>query len=191
MKRKFTLIELIVVIAIIGMLAVIVIPNIRNITGKANSVAIVSDLKNIQTAVDMYALDHNSSSYPVLNEQPTEMKPEAINFDNIYPKYLSNLPKVEGIKYWIDYKGKVWASTIDAPKDLNINDNSETITWTAVQNAEGYKIYLLDGYLEDKVTSAVNNKTKLRYIATVKTNSYEGEKGKTYIISAIGETSPT
>lgn len=56
MKRKsnFTLIELIVVIVVLGILAAIVLPNIQSFRKKANKTAKVADLRNIQTAVDMY-----------------------------------------------------------------------------------------------------------------------------------------
>lgn len=59
MKRKsnFTLIELIVVIVVLGILAAIVLPNIQSFRKKASNTAKVADLRNIQTAVDMYRAD--------------------------------------------------------------------------------------------------------------------------------------
>lgn len=53
-KRGFTLIELLVVIAIIGILATIVVVNVNSARAKARDVKRISDLQQIQTALEMY-----------------------------------------------------------------------------------------------------------------------------------------
>lgn len=55
-KKSFTLIELIVVIAILGILAAIVIPNISSFQKKAKDTQVIADTRNIQTAFDMYMI---------------------------------------------------------------------------------------------------------------------------------------
>ena len=65
---KFNLIELIIVIAIIGILASIVIPNISDFSIKAKDTRRMADIKNVQTAVDMYYAKNNG-------EYPTNFKP--------------------------------------------------------------------------------------------------------------------
>ena len=112
MKKKFNIIELVAVIAIIGIITAIVIPNISNMRGEANIAAINSDVRNIQTAVDMYSME-NRGNYPTLNK-PTEFTPEPIDFTLLHPDHLRSLPRNEGLKYWIDFTGKVWVSTIDS-----------------------------------------------------------------------------
>jgi prepilin-type N-terminal cleavage/methylation domain-containing protein len=63
MKKKkiggFTLIELIVVIAILGILAVIAIPRFTGMRENANVSAVVSNLRNIQNAAEMVAVEQN------------------------------------------------------------------------------------------------------------------------------------
>ena len=58
----FTLIELLVVIAIIGILAGISVPKVSKVRDKANLSVVKADLRSIQTAIEIYAMDN--SDYP-------------------------------------------------------------------------------------------------------------------------------
>lgn len=63
MKNKgFTLIELLVVIAVIGILAAVVLASLNSARGKARDTRRISDLKQIQTALELYHTDNGS--YP-------------------------------------------------------------------------------------------------------------------------------
>lgn len=59
MNRAFTLIELLIVVAIIGILAAIAVPNFLNAQMRAKVSRTVSDMKAIHTAMEMYFLDNN------------------------------------------------------------------------------------------------------------------------------------
>ncbi len=62
MKPKaFTLIELLIVVAIIGILAAIAVPNFLNAQVRAKISRSLADLRSIRTALEMYSLDHNRS----------------------------------------------------------------------------------------------------------------------------------
>ncbi|RLD97288.1 MAG: hypothetical protein DRI92_05910 [Aquificota bacterium] len=66
MKRKgFTLIELLIVVAIIGILAAIAVPNFLNAQIRAKISRCVSDMKTLETALEMYRMDNNA--YPTCN----------------------------------------------------------------------------------------------------------------------------
>ncbi len=57
-KKAFTLIELLIVVAIIGILAAIAVPNFLNAQIRAKISRVKADLRSIQTAIEMYSVDH-------------------------------------------------------------------------------------------------------------------------------------
>jgi len=56
-QSAFTLIELLIVVAIIGILAAIAVPNFLQAQTRAKVAKAVSNMKSIQTALEMYQLD--------------------------------------------------------------------------------------------------------------------------------------
>jgi prepilin-type N-terminal cleavage/methylation domain-containing protein len=79
MRRKgFTLIELMIVIAIIAILAAILVPNFIRARAQGMLTACRSNLKNIGTALEMYSTD-NAGRYPSAKA-------------NLTPDYLKTIP---------------------------------------------------------------------------------------------------
>ncbi|HZP45556.1 MAG TPA: type II secretion system major pseudopilin GspG [Candidatus Binataceae bacterium] len=66
LEQGFTLIELMVVILIIGLLATIVVQNLRSATDRAKRVKAQADIAQIKSGLDRYYLD--AGSYPTTDQ---------------------------------------------------------------------------------------------------------------------------
>ena len=67
-KRAFTLIELLIVVAIIAILAAIAVPNFLEAQTRAKVTRMESDMRTMAVAIEMYRVDHNK-----LPRQPPPM----------------------------------------------------------------------------------------------------------------------
>lgn len=99
-QRGFTLVELLVVIAVLAVLAAIVIFNVAGVGNKGNLAACKTDLKSVQTAVDAYYNDNNST-YPWAGN--------ADDWTKLVPTYIHNTPTTVGT-VTIDGNGTVTSS---------------------------------------------------------------------------------
>lgn len=73
MKRAFTLIELLIVVAIIAILAAIAVPNFLEAQTRAKVARVQSDLRTIATGVETYRIDH--SDYVEGTDSPDGYEP--------------------------------------------------------------------------------------------------------------------
>ena len=135
-RQSFTLIELLIVVAIIGILAAIAVPNFLNARTRAHIARIWGDFKAISTALEMYALDYNgqypntdgtaqTDYYPMRRlTTPFAYMPSWPAKDPFVPKYYG-LDKPGGTRdyWWNPY----WMLTF--PTSVNYIDEAPLLRW--------------------------------------------------------------
>lgn len=92
MKRGFTLVELLVVLAIVGVLAALLFPAIRGMTGRADAVRCLANLKALGTALQLY-LGENQQTMPTLVTARTNRSDPVPAIDTVLAQYVGD-PKV-------------------------------------------------------------------------------------------------
>jgi prepilin-type N-terminal cleavage/methylation domain-containing protein len=93
--KAFTLIELLIVVAILGIMAAIVLPEFQSQTQKAKEAAAKDNLRILREAIERYAAAHNDIAPGYPSDNPN-LPPVAIIFNaQIFQNktYLSELPK--------------------------------------------------------------------------------------------------
>lgn len=153
-EKGFTLGELLVVIAIIGLLSAVIIGSLNTSRERGEDTARVSELIEINKAINLYYADHNA--YPVAsfayltpreNESDSGFIPNAfaggavpVDGDDmtltpieaaLFPQYLPALPRAKGgKKYYYEGDGTryclaVELSTTNTPANSNVYCDNE------------------------------------------------------------------
>ena len=115
MKKGFTLIELMVTIAVIGLLAAIALPRFSNITKDAEIAQLQANRKNIETALHMYLVKEDKKVEDLFREyKQAYNNPPVYGYDKeIFKSFFKyyekeQLPYIPGTKrnevYWVDVK---------------------------------------------------------------------------------------
>jgi len=116
-QKGFTLIELMIVIAIIGILAAIAIPNFISYRKRSYDAAAQSDLKNLMTAQEAYYVDNSTYKDITLTGSGTESTTITLSSSPELKAYLS--------------KGVYAAASADASSySMTAYHTSGSVTWT-------------------------------------------------------------
>jgi prepilin-type N-terminal cleavage/methylation domain-containing protein len=73
-KEGFTLVEIMIVVAIIGLLAAIAIPNFVRTRAKSQSTACINNMRQIDSAIQQFAMEKNRASGTTIN-YPSDLTP--------------------------------------------------------------------------------------------------------------------
>lgn len=157
-RRGFTLIELIVVIAIIGVLLSISLAGIGNARVRSRDARRIADIRTIQSALEMHAVTDPSRSYPpssaaaaVTQKYCTTGTPGKTNYgvyDNeCFAKYLATTP--------MDPNGKVY--DYYRPACLTKNATTGLVTMSGDVTCSGTKA---TGYGLHATLEAENNEAR-------------------------------
>ncbi len=95
MKRKaFSLVELLIVIAILGIMAAIVLPSFQDHTKKAKEATAKDNLRILRTAIGAYAARNNGVPPGYIDNDPTQIASNAAFGHHLFgdPRYLNKMP---------------------------------------------------------------------------------------------------
>ncbi len=108
-QKGFTLIELLVVIAIIGLLSTLAVISLNNARQKSRDAKRVSDIKQIQTALELYYNDHNG--YPTAVTSGSSITGAATAGSVVYMAVVPTNPAPNGATY---------TYTLDSPSSYHL-----------------------------------------------------------------------
>lgn len=110
-EKGFTLMELIVILAILGILGAVLVPNIAKFIGRGSAEAAATEIQAIQQAMDLYMADNNLTAVTAQGAATRDMSTIIANPPNqgLYPNYTRFATAGRTGGYTWDVAGKVTA----------------------------------------------------------------------------------
>lgn len=120
MKRGFTLVETLVVVAILGLLAAIAIPMYLNSINRAKQARTIANIKTIATAWESRAIE--TKAYNAAGASltlPARVISPASLQNILSPTYIKDLPRTDG-----------WGWALDFKAEFALNDRRQATTYS-------------------------------------------------------------
>ena len=92
-KRAFSLVEMLIVISILGIMAAIIIPAMKDHSQRAKEAAAKDNLRVLRTAIEAYAARNNGVPPGYTNNNPATI-PGGLNVEiQLVPEYMHAIPQ--------------------------------------------------------------------------------------------------
>src|SRR5512134_3949344 len=133
-RKGFTLIELMIVVAIIGILAAIAIPNFLKFQAKSKQSEAKTNLKAILTAETSYFGEFNTyGTFATVNWSPVGTKRLYSYFIDATPEFVTTTPYIDAPD-WVGFTPAWTTAAFTAGAAGNVDADSLTDTWTITPN---------------------------------------------------------
>ncbi len=155
-ESGFSLIEILITVAIIGVLAALTLPALRDSTGKADNIRCIGNLKKLVNAAILYSADNNGNYLPPISNNPANGSDHNHwMFNDNYLGLLGDTPTKKATELSATFRcptalklknptGIHYGMNVTA---LDINSNYNTPGWSPNLRAisrPSEKIYLMD-----------------------------------------------
>ena len=149
-RAAFTLIEMLIVIVILGILAMVIIPQISTSTDEAKLNTLRTNLGAMRNSVELYYAQHNSS-YPgavlggaadavtAFEQQLTRYTDSTNTISNVKTASAKFGPYVKG--------GQLPMNPFNEKRDVVVDTATADITTKASDGTTGWKFYAVTGVL--------------------------------------------
>jgi len=120
MRRGFSLVELIIVVALLGIMAAIVVPQFQSHSTQAKEAVAKDSLRILRSAIELYTAQHGGIPPGYTNDDP-QTSPSSSNFCNqliVNRHYMIKMPE----------------NPFNNRKDIRMLGNSETFPQNATGN---------------------------------------------------------
>ena len=148
----FTLIEMLVVIIILGILAMVIVPQISTSTDDAKLSTLQTNLTSMRGAVEMYYAQHEGS-YPAA-AIPTTKPVDVTTLEHTFAAQMTRYTDAKGnianvksttYKYGPYMKGSLPMNPFNDLSDVTIDNTEDDITVKASSGSTAWKFYSLTG----------------------------------------------
>ncbi|MEI7776467.1 MAG: prepilin-type N-terminal cleavage/methylation domain-containing protein [Verrucomicrobiota bacterium] len=116
-RAGFTLVEIMIVVAIIALLAAIAVPNFLRSRKRSQATQVLEDLRQIDSAIDQYAIENNKPS--AANVDWADVQKYLKTGTRLYESNAKDiLGNSFGATFSVDVTPKVHATTYNALSDV-------------------------------------------------------------------------